>query len=184
MIPQVLSQASSAAQIRFPLAKAEASSAIWNIWTDSLVHQRAFRPVSGPKSAKSDGAVALCSLSKDAKSKEFREIEVEGRSEELLIAVDASGRLTSANYDEQFWIRKFNISQDTHSNSALLEITADHKLCLRIVKNVSPNEELLLWFSENVLAEMNIPFLTPSNIQGEDLKWTDEAFFFQKSKVN
>lgn len=124
--------------------------------------------MSGPKSAKNDGAVALCSLTKDAKSKEFREIDVDGRNEELLIAADASGRLTSANYDEQFWIRKFNISQDTHCNSALLEITSDHKLCLRIVKNVPQNEEILLWFSENVLAEMNIPFLTPSNIQGKD----------------
>lgn len=177
MIPPILSQSNSSVPMRFPLVKPEPSTPIWNIWTNNLMNQKSFLQNDQIKSEceKCVGAYALGNLNKDAKSKVFNDIALENRDEKLLIDVSSNGRLISVNYDEQFWIKKFNISQDTYSNSALLEMTSDHQLCIRIVKNVLKNEEILLWFSEDVLAEMNIPFLTPSNIQG---MCTFEMFFF------
>lgn len=175
MIPQVLSQSNSSVPMRFPLVKPEPSTPIWNIWTENLLNHRSIlqrnESISVKTSKKCVGAVTLSGLSKDARSRAFSEIEIGDRDDKLLIEIDSNGQLISANYDEKFWIRKFNISPDTYSNSALLEITGDHKLCIRMIKNLSQNEEILLWFSEDILAEMNIPFLTPSNIQGKQFIW-------------
>lgn len=161
--PQVLNQSTSSASLRFPMHKSDSSSAIWNIWTDSLSIRRT------AIQRKCSGAFAQCSLAEEMKSSEFSEIETCNRKDQLLISVNSSGNL-SANYDEKFWIRKINISQDTYSNAALLEITNRQKFRVRIVKNVRPNEEITLWFSENALAEMNVPFLSPSNILGNSEK--------------
>lgn len=69
--------------------------------------------------------------------------------------------------DENQWLNWINISKDTHSNNATLEIVEENKLIIRTVKNVAADEEIFLWFSEEVLAQMDVPFLTPSNIQGK-----------------
>lgn len=168
MIPNILSQTNSSVPMRFPLVKPEPSTPFWNIWTENLINQKSFLPKDQIKSEceKCVGAITLSNLNKDTKTKVFNDIEFDDRDEKLLIDLNSNGLLCSVNYDEKYWIKKFNISQDTYSNSALLEMTNDHKLCIRIVKNVLKNEEILLWFSEDILAEMNIPFLTPSNIQG------------------
>lgn len=65
------------------------------------------------------------------------------------------------------WIKSLKLSDDTHSNNALLETVNQKQLHVRIVKDLQPGEEILLWFSEELLALMYIPFLTPANIRGE-----------------
>lgn len=46
---------------------------------------------------------------------------------------------------------------------------SDNGVMLKTIRNVTPGEPLLMWFTENILAMLNIPFLTPSNIQGKHL---------------
>lgn len=85
-----------------------------------------------------------------------------------MLAVDSDGYLRA--YGETtthaFWVKSMNIARDTYSYNALLEITGDRKLCLKIVKNIASGDEVLLWFTEEILAVMGVPFLTPANIQG------------------
>lgn len=45
----------------------------------------------------------------------------------------------------------------------------DNGIVLKTIRNVAPGEPLLMWFTENILAMLSIPFLTPSNIQGKYL---------------
>lgn len=45
----------------------------------------------------------------------------------------------------------------------------DNGIVLKTIRNVAPGEPLLMWFTENILAMLSIPFLTPSNIQGKHL---------------
>lgn len=65
------------------------------------------------------------------------------------------------------WIKSLRLSNDTHSNNAILETVNQKQLHVRIVKDLQPGEEVLLWFSEELLALMYIPFLTPANIRGK-----------------
>jgi len=65
------------------------------------------------------------------------------------------------------WLKMIRLSSDIYSYNALLETTDSNELQLRIVRNVAPDEEILLWFSERIVALMQIPFLTPINIQGK-----------------
>lgn len=73
---------------------------------------------------------------------------------------------TNDKTPEQVWIKNIKLSMDTHSNNVLLEIS-NSVLCLRTIRNVNVNEELMLWFSEEILAAMYIPFLTPASIRGK-----------------
>lgn len=43
------------------------------------------------------------------------------------------------------------------------------KLVLQTVRPIEPGQELLLWFSEEILAKLQMVFLTPINIQGSNL---------------
>lgn len=71
---------------------------------------------------------------------------------------------------EHIWIRKLRLAMDVHSNNTILEVSTGDKdgkeLRLRVLRNIEAGEELLLWFSEEILALMYIPFLTPANIRG------------------
>ncbi|CAH1183085.1 unnamed protein product [Phaedon cochleariae] len=73
------------------------------------------------------------------------------------------------------WIRAIRLSDDCHSYNVQLKLhavsnqAADRlpKLMLQAVRPVEAGQELLLWFSEDVLATLQIAFLTPANIQGQ-----------------
>lgn len=60
-----------------------------------------------------------------------------------------------------------------HSCNINLEINSNtngvDSWILRITKNVNAGNELQLWFSEDILALMDMPFLTPKNIAGKKL---------------
>lgn len=65
------------------------------------------------------------------------------------------------------WLKCVKISSDVHSYNALLEISANESILqVRLVKDIPGNEELTLWFSEEVIRLMSLSFLTPQNIQG------------------
>lgn len=176
-----------------PVCKTSESSrtSIWNIWTESNVVKRKESPTNSPsekrsklqlseiehqfnvsESSSSKGCFAATYLQKDVKSKSFEVPELSVlknlKKSKIMLKISATGFLqTEDKLAERIWIKNIRLSNDTYSNNALLEITSNRQLRIRISKNVRPNEEVLLWFSEEILALMYIPFLTPANIRGE-----------------
>jgi hypothetical protein len=66
----------------------------------------------------------------------------------------------------KFWIRNIRLASDITSANALLELR-DDKLEVVVIKDLSANDELLMWFSDELTGLLGIPFLTPANIQGQ-----------------
>uniref|UniRef100_A0A182X767 C2H2-type domain-containing protein n=1 Tax=Anopheles quadriannulatus TaxID=34691 RepID=A0A182X767_ANOQN len=81
----------------------------------------------------------------------------------LLTTNESTGGMKSSN-----WIRTIRLASDVRSFNALLELTATQLLRIRLTADVGNGEELKLWFSEDVIAHMQIPFLTPVNIQRQN----------------
>uniref|UniRef100_A0A182NIH8 C2H2-type domain-containing protein n=1 Tax=Anopheles dirus TaxID=7168 RepID=A0A182NIH8_9DIPT len=81
----------------------------------------------------------------------------------LLTTNEASGGMKGTS-----WIRSIRLASDVRSFNALLELTATQLLRVRLTCDVNNGEELKLWFSEDVIALMQIPFLTPVNIQRQN----------------
>ncbi|XP_058066020.1 zinc finger protein 560 [Anopheles bellator] len=81
----------------------------------------------------------------------------------LLTANEAAGGAKGSH-----WIRSIRLASDVRSFNALLELTASQLLRVRLTVDVASGEELKLWFAEDVIAHMQIPFLTPVNIQRQN----------------
>lgn len=78
------------------------------------------------------------------------------------------------------WSRALRLSDDCHSYNVQLKFHPSYhysinnhikaernpQLVLQVVKPIQSGQELLLWFSEDILAMLQIVFLTPANIQG------------------
>lgn len=91
-----------------------------------------------------------------------------------MIKKDCKGYLKVAKNDISIveLFRCINIAPDIHSTNIHLEIVSSDsinskKLYLEITKDVEKGKELLLWFSQDLLAIFNMPFLTPVNITGK-----------------
>ncbi|KAF7287071.1 hypothetical protein GWI33_002453 [Rhynchophorus ferrugineus] len=77
------------------------------------------------------------------------------------------------------WLRAIRLSEDCHSYNIQLKLQPSYriytnirsgplpKLVLQVVRPISAGQELLLWFSEDILAMLQVVFLIPSNIQGQ-----------------
>lgn len=125
---------------------------------------------------KKAGCFAASVLPKDTKSRRFDDFKNCNRDvgDKVMLRIDSEGFLKANSEANKrcFWVKLINIAHDTYSQNALLEICGDRKLRLKIVKNIVAGDEVLLWFSEEILAVMGVPFLTPANIQGNShLKW-------------
>lgn len=77
------------------------------------------------------------------------------------------GPCDRVNLRQIFWIKNIRLADDIHSANVFLDVHLS-SLQLKTSKEIEPHEELQLWFSENILDLMEIPFLTPTNIQGEN----------------
>jgi hypothetical protein len=75
------------------------------------------------------------------------------------------GPCDKLNLDQTFWIKNIKLADDIQGANVFLELTMN-SFQLKTVKEINPDEELQLWFSENILELMEVPFLTPINIQG------------------
>lgn len=67
------------------------------------------------------------------------------------------------------WVRAMRISEDCHNYNVQLKLLSHQKQSIVILQTVRPidaGQELLLWFSEEILAKLQMVFLTPINIQG------------------
>lgn len=78
------------------------------------------------------------------------------------------------------WTRAIRLSEDCHNYNIQLRLLPQQqqqqqqpqqqrhypKLVLQTVRPIEPGQELLLWFSEEILAKLQMVFLAPINIQG------------------
>jgi len=80
--------------------------------------------------------------------------------------VSEEGKLRAVGCDSR-WLLEARLADDCHSYNVLLQRSgAGNSLVLYVVKSIRNGEELQLWFSEQMLVLLAVPFLTPLNIQG------------------
>lgn len=81
---------------------------------------------------------------------------------------DSEGRLYCVDglVSTPCWLKIVTFAKDCQSCNVLL-MTTDKGVILKTIRSITPGEPLLMWFTENILAMMNMPFLTPCNIQGK-----------------
>lgn len=144
------------------------------ITTDSVAdtkHRDGKRSVVKNETNQNHGSYALEAIPKELKSRSFECIDITCAQEikcKSFISIDSSGFIVNdQNFPESVWVRSLTIAHDTYSHNAQLEITSDHRLRVKIVKHLVIDEEIQLWFSDEILAIMTIPFLTPANILGK-----------------
>lgn len=104
------------------------------------------------------------------------------------IELENNSKTTWAN--DIHWVRALRLSDDCHSYNVQLRLLPSPKqstptssilessLLLQCVRPISPGQELLLWFSEEILAMLQIVFLTPANIQGTNILGYDFLHMF------
>ncbi|XP_078039871.1 PR/SET domain 13 [Augochlora pura] len=82
---------------------------------------------------------------------------------------DADGRLYCVDglVSTPCWLKIVTLAKDCQSCNVILMAT-DKGVILRTIRIISPGEPLLMWFTENILAMLEMPFLTPSNIQDQN----------------
>jgi hypothetical protein len=106
----------------------------------------------------------------------FDEISIEEKlPKKFSVGLHSDGRIAPVDpsLKHRFWIRNIRVADDIPGANVLLEINED-TIELKTVKTVNSTDELLLWFSEEILSFMGIPFLTPANIQGENCSKTQK----------
>jgi hypothetical protein len=60
------------------------------------------------------------------------------------------------------------LADDCHSYNVVLQRgVASNTVVLYVARTIRSGEELQLWFSEQILVALAVPFLTPLNIQGK-----------------
>lgn len=150
------------------------------------LHQRRLRDNSDggasdsstlPGGCHQSGGFSATQLPPDSRSHSFESIDaafaVSGRIFSPRITVTGKGYLECAGEPqvaEAVWMRQLRLSMDVHSNNVTVEMVSYElrkSLRVRVLRPIEAGEELLLWFSEEIVALMGIPFLTPANIRGE-----------------
>jgi len=85
---------------------------------------------------------------------------------QIAVCVSEEGKLRAVGCDSR-WLLETRLADDCHSYNVLLQRGgAANTLILYVVKSIRNGEELQLWFSEQMLVLLSVPFLTPLNIQG------------------
>lgn len=87
------------------------------------------------------------------------------------VVVQSDGLIApqEAQLKHKFWFKRVRVADDIPGANVLLDMIED-KIELKTIKQINVNDELLLWYSEEILSFMGIPFLTPANIQGKFVK--------------
>lgn len=110
-------------------------------------------------------------IEKNSKSGQFTfdKISIDDNlPKKLSLSVHGDGFLApqDASAKHKFWIKNIRIADDIPGANVLLHL-ADDKIEVKAIKTIGAGDELLLWFSEEILSVIGIPFLTPANIQGK-----------------
>lgn len=99
----------------------------------------------------------------------FSEIQIESNLPKKFSVKVQSDRLLAPQDNtikNKFWIRNIRVADDIPGANVILEFH-DDKIQIQVIKPVGNNDELLLWFSDEIINFMGIPFLKPANIQGK-----------------
>lgn len=115
------------------------------------------------------GCYAFEFIPKDTKTKSISALDsytTGDKVKKMFLSIRGGYLQTNDKTPEPTWIKNIKHSMDTHSNNVILELS-NNELCVRTIRNINMNEEVTLWFSEEILAAMYIPFLTPANIRGK-----------------
>ncbi|BES93271.1 ZnF_C2H2 [Nesidiocoris tenuis] len=84
----------------------------------------------------------------------------------IRVTLDSRGRIVSNS--GKWPLAHMKLSEDVHRCSAVLQRgSLPETIRLQLVRPLVKNEILTLWFSNELLAAMDVPFLNPINIQGE-----------------
>lgn len=176
-------------------ANSSYSNSFWNIWTEDFLRTKYVPATSNDslgnhsidamadhkirdnkrttvkkESNLNSGSYAIEAIPKESKSRSFDCIDTNrGHLARIksFISIDSSGYIVNdQHFSESVWLQSLTLARDTYSHNAQLEITGDHRLRVKIVKNLVVDEEIQLWFSDEILAIIAIPFLAPANILG------------------
>lgn len=71
--------------------------------------------------------------------------------------------LCSGTWD---WIKNVQISKDVHSFNVIIEKLDQFSMHIRTIRNIEIDEEIVAWFSDDILYSMGLTHLSPINIQG------------------
>lgn len=82
--------------------------------------------------------------------------------------IESEGRLHSSNkrINANFWLKLVNLAVDCQTYNIIL-IPSEKGVVIKAIRDIAPDEILFLWFSENLLIILNMPFLTLKNIQSK-----------------
>lgn len=127
-----------------------------------------------PKKARNphSGIIASQNIGKDSRSEGFcttnlisSPLFMSNQKDDIVEYCDMDSKGYIRCVTSSSWIRKIKFSEDVHSYNCVIERSCD-SVSIRAIKEITRGEELVAWFSEEVLILMAIPFLTPANIQG------------------
>lgn len=110
-------------------------------------------------------------LPKSISTKDFSVQELMLPESEVVvkIVISTSGFVSAkSDLSTHQWIKCAKIANGVHEHNAILVRSYGSYVKLKIVKDIRVNEEILLWFSEEVQLMMGISFLSLENIQGEN----------------
>ncbi|XP_028982332.1 PR domain zinc finger protein 13 [Diachasma alloeum] len=129
--------------------------------------------ISASRLAPRPGVRAATLLNPDASTEVIDINDLAQKSSSVIQYVevaDNNGRLYCVNglVNSACWIKIVTLAKDCQSCNVLL-MSTEEGVVLKTIRVISPGEPLLMWFTENILAMMHMPFLTPYlNIQGEN----------------
>ncbi|KAK3914928.1 PR domain zinc finger protein 13 [Frankliniella fusca] len=98
----------------------------------------------------------------------------------LQLRLSAEGHLDVDADPTPGWVRRVRLADDCHSVNVQLQVErhsraaragaagpAGVRCMVRAVRPLSRGQDLLMWFADDLLACLRLPFLAPHNIQGE-----------------
>ncbi|XP_055842491.1 PR domain zinc finger protein 13 [Episyrphus balteatus] len=121
---------------------------------------------------KDSGVLAAEAVQKDTSSKHISTLTLISFNGIIPNGTDfckvLGGNLSSIMEQDCSWLRRIKLSEDVHSYNVVFEVNrqSSSSVQLRAIKDIQKGEELVAWFSEELAILMSIPFLTPSNIEG------------------
>lgn len=136
---------------------------------------RTAAPSSGFKRNVSNKITAKEVLLKDSVSEVFPSEDLDGFSVKhdrhfSKIRLSPSGVVVpdyvGYNTSQSCWIRHLRLSPNIHYQNAVLELCKSNTFRVRVMADIQVGQEINLWFSQELLVAMQIPFLTLLNIRG------------------